>query len=89
MLSSSVNYLKAAIVYYTHCFAAGRGPGEGAEGEVRGVGGGGGRGRGLHQPRGRERVRAGDRLQAEEQVLLLPPPWLTYTTTPLTDVLQV
>ena len=53
-----------------HCFAAGRGPGEGAQGEVRGVGGGGGRGRGLHQPRGRERVRAGDRLQAEEQVLL-------------------
>ena len=34
------------------------------------MGGGGGRGRGLHQPRGRERVRAGDRLQAEEQVLL-------------------
>ena len=64
--------------YNPHCFAAGRGPGEGAEGEVRGVGGGGGRGRGLHQPRGRERVRAGDRLQAEEQVLLPCAPSLAH-----------
>ena len=69
-----------------HCFAAGRGPGEGAQSQVRGVGGGGGRGRGLHQPRGRERVRAGDRLQAEEQVLYCP---LANLATPLTPVLQV